>query len=178
MILVLAEAEKNSNNVMVKKHNHTFFGFKLLTAWVCFLCGSLNLHAQRFIQDTLANGHVIVHKDERVNTLGKKMAEYNESLADKIQMVNGFRLLIVNTSDRAYAMQIRSKMLQQLPEQKIYMTFVSPYIKLKVGNFTDRAEAEKVRDQMLKLNIVNGNIYVVSEQVEYKPTEKNQTTEE
>ena len=136
-------------------------------------CCFLNSNAQQFIVDTSANGNSIIHRDERVDLLGKKMAEYNESLADKIQMVNGYRLLLLNTTDRNLAMQLRANMLQQFPEQKIYMIFVSPYIKLKVGNFTDRNEAEKIRKQIIDLKLVTGNIYLVSEKVEQKPMEKS-----
>ena len=100
------------------------------------------------------------------------MAEYNESLADKIQMVNGYRLLLLNTTDRNLAMQLRANILQQFPEQKIYMVFISPYIKLKVGNFTDRNEAEKLKKQIIDLKLVSGNIYLLSEKVEQKPSEK------
>jgi len=134
--------------------------------------------AQEIISDTSANGSSIIHKDVRVDLLGKKMAEYNESLADKIQMVNGFRLLVINTTDRSLALQVRTTLLQQFPDQKIYMAFVSPYIKIKLGNFIEKEDAEKIKKQILDMNIVSGNIYVLSEKVEQKPVEKTTTTEE
>lgn len=135
-------------------------------------CCFLHINAQKLVADTSENGYAVIHRDVRIDLLGKKMAEYNESLADKIQMVNGYRLLLLNTTDRNHAMQLRANMLQQFPEQKIYMVFISPYIKLKVGNFTDRNEAEKLKKQIIDLKLVSGNIYVLSEKVEQKPTEK------
>ena len=69
-------------------------------------------------------------------------------------------------------MQVRAALLQQFPEHKLYMTFLSPYIKIKLGNFLDKKEAEKLRKQILDLKIVTGNIYILPEKVEQKPAEK------
>lgn len=118
-----------------------------------------------------------VVKDERVDLLGKKMAEYNESLANKIQMVKGYRLMLLNTTDRALAMQVRSTLLQQYPDQKVYMTFLSPYIKIKFGNFLDKEEADKVRKQLLSSKVVTGNVYLLPEMVEQKPEKQNASEE-
>jgi hypothetical protein len=53
------------------------------------------------------------------------------------------------------------------------MSFLAPYIKLKMGNFTDKAEAERIRNELKALNIVTGNIYLVNEKIELKPVDKN-----
>lgn len=122
---------------------------------------------------TIVSPTHIIYKDKRVDLFGKKMAEYNESLALKIQMVNGYRLMLLNTTDRNLAMKVRTAIVQQFPDQKIYMTFLAPYIKLKIGNFTDQNEAEKVKKQIIEMKIVPGNIYLLNEKVEQKPVDKN-----
>ena len=81
--------------------------------------------------------------------------------------------MLLNTSDRALAMKIRSTLLQKYPEHKLYMSFLAPYIKLKMGNFIDKAEAEKMRKELQALKIVTGNIYLVNEKIELKPADKN-----
>ena len=136
------------------------------------------IKAQEMRIDTLGNGNSIYIRDERVDLLGKKMAEYNEGLADKIKLVSGFRLMVLNTTDRNYAMKVRASLLQQYPDQKLYMVFMTPYIKIKLGNFIDKAEAEKTRKKILYSKLVSSNIYVVSELVELKPKEKSANTEE
>ena len=125
------------------------------------------------IEDSVASINNIIHKDARIDVLGKKMAEYNEGLALKVQMVNGYRLMLINTTDRDAAMKLRTTLLQQYPEHKLYMTFLAPYIKLKMGNFTDKAEAERIRNELQALNIVTGNIYLLNEKIELKPVDKN-----
>ena len=129
--------------------------------------------AQNDIEESVAPVKNIIHKDSRIDMLGKKMTEYNEGLALKVQMVNGYRLMLINTTDRDAAMKLRTTLLQQYPEHKLYMTFLAPYIKLKMGNFTDKAEAERIRKELQALNIVTGNIYLLNEKIELKPVDKN-----
>jgi hypothetical protein len=129
--------------------------------------------AQNDKEDSVASVKNIIHKDSRIDVLGKKMAEYNEGLALKIKMVSGYRLMLLNTTDRAFAMKLRTTLLQQYPEHKLYMSFLVPNIKLKMGNFVNKAEAENMRKELQALNIVNGNIYLVNEKIELKPVEKN-----
>ena len=129
--------------------------------------------AQVNTEDTVVIEKNIIHKDQRIDVLGNKMAEYNQALALKTKIVVGYRLMLLNTSDRALAMKIRSTLLQKYPEHKLYMSFLAPYIKLKMGNFIDKAEAEKVRKELQTQNIVTGNIYLVNEKIELKPADKN-----
>ena len=120
-------------------------------------------------KDSLIRGTVTVTKDERIDLLGKKMLEYNESLANKIHLVKGYRLMLLSTTDRSQALQVRSQLIRLFPEQSVYMTFQSPYIKLKFGNFLEKEEAEDMRKDIVAARIVPGNIYLVPEMVESKP---------
>jgi hypothetical protein len=128
---------------------------------------------QDIIEDSIEAEKNIIHKDPRIDVLGQKMAQYNEGLALKIKMVNGYRLMLLNTTDRAFAMKLRTTLLQQYPEHKLYMSFLAPYIKLKMGNFVDKTEAESMKKELQTLNIVTGNIYLVNEKIELKPVDKN-----
>jgi len=120
----------------------------------------------------------IFQKDERLKKLGQEMAAYNESLAKKTRLVKGYRLMLLNTNDRNYAMKVRSTLLQQFPEQKLYLTFIAPNVKLKIGNFTDKESAEKFRKQLQDMKLINEDIYLLNEPVELKPAEKNADTDE
>ena len=125
--------------------------------------------AQTLLADTMIYGTVTVNKDDRIDILGEKMYEYNVALAKNIRSGKGFRLMLMSTSDRNQAMQLRTKLLRQYPEHKVYMAFQSPFIKLKMGNFEDREEAESLRKQLLKQKITPGNIYIIPETIELKP---------
>ncbi|MEO8772062.1 MAG: SPOR domain-containing protein [Ferruginibacter sp.] len=132
------------------------------------------IQAQINNTDSSAKPMITVNKDDRIEILGKKMAEYNEGLANKIRLEKGYRLIILSTTDRAQAIQVRAKLMQLFPDQNVYMTFASPYIKLKFGDFLLEDDADKMKKQIAELKIVSGNIYVVPEMVEVKPDKNKQ----
>ncbi|MEI8060304.1 MAG: hypothetical protein WCG67_09110, partial [Ferruginibacter sp.] len=98
-----------------------------------------NAAAQTLVKDSVITGTVIVTKDPRLDILAKKEVEFNKLAALGPKAAQGFRLLVVNSNDRNYAMKIRAQLLQAYPEQKVYMTYQEPFIKLKFGNFLDAA---------------------------------------
>ncbi len=139
-------------------------GFIILLSFI--ITGSW---AQKAAADTALLGTVTVTKDDRIDIFAEKLAAYNDNIIKNIKASKGYRLMLLSTSDRNQAMQVRSKLLQQFPDQKVYMAFQSPYIKLKFGNFTGKEEADKFRKQILSRKIVTGNIYVLPETIEVKP---------
>ena len=76
--------------------------------------------------------------------------------------------MILNTNDRGYAMKVRGDLLQKYPDQKTYMWFANPYIKIKFGNFKTKEEAEPYYRAITKM--LNGaTIYYLPENIEVKP---------
>ncbi len=144
----------------------------LVFAVFCFT----TLYAQK-VNDSIISGTTVVIKDPRIDILGKKMAEYNSSLGTVIYTngltsAKGYRLMVVSTNDRPYAMKIRAQLYQMFPDLKQYMSFQMPNIKIKFGNFLDKADAEKVRKQILGTKLVTSNIYILSETIEVKPSKE------
>ena len=128
-----------------------------------------SLHSFAQVVDTSVTNKVVIHQDYRLNILARKEAEINTAiLKAEARIGKGFRLMILNTSDRAYAMKIRGALLQKYPEQKTYMWFANPYIKIKFGNFKTKEEADPYKKQIGK--ILNGaTIYYLPETIEVKP---------
>jgi hypothetical protein len=126
----------------------------------------LGLVAQNTPVDSMVNGKITVNKDPRLDILAKKEAEFN-ALGTKL--AKGYRLLVLKSNDRDYSMKVRAQLLQNFPDQKVYMTFQAPFIKLKFGNFVEKADAEKYRDMIMKGKYVTNNVYIVPEVVEVKP---------
>lgn len=113
-------------------------------------------------------GVVRVIKDDRLDQFAKKEIEYNEAMALGPKTAKGYRLMLLSTNDRNLAMNIRAQLLQKFPDQKVYMSFQPPNIKLKFGNFVEKEEAEKYKKEISKQQIVTNNIYLVPELVEVK----------
>jgi hypothetical protein len=127
--------------------------------------------------DTVLTGKVTIVKDPRLDILAKKEAEYNAVTALGPRAAKGYRLMVLNSNDRDYAMRVRASLLQYFPEQKVYMTFQAPFIKLKFGNFLEKGDAEKYKKMITAQKIVTNNVYVVPEVIEVKP-DKNKESEE
>jgi len=125
--------------------------------------------------DSAVIGKVTVVKDSRLDELARKEAAFNEVL-NAAKSSNGYRLLVLNTNDRPLAMKVRSQLLENFPEQKVYMGFQPPFIKLKFGNFLTKEDAEAYKKDILKLKIISGNVYLLPETIELKP-DKNKDKE-
>lgn len=125
--------------------------------------------SQTSTTDSLPQGTVTVIKDNRLDVLAKKELAYNESLNSGLRSGKGYRLMLLSTNDRTVAMNLRSKLLQYYPDQKVYMTFQLPYIKVKFGNFPEKEEADRIKKEILKNKLVTSTIYVVQELIEIKP---------
>ena len=148
---------------------------KLISLFIAVFCCT-NVHAQ-IINDSLISGTAIIIKDPRIDMLGKKMAEYNSQLGtvtytNGLTSAKGYRLMVVSTNDRPYAMKIRAQLYQMFPDQKQYMSFQMPNIKIKFGNFLEKADAERVRKQILGAQLVTNNIYILPEIIEVKPSKE------
>ncbi len=122
------------------------------------------------VDSTRPAGKVTIIKDSRLDELAKIEAAFNEDMAAKAKTTaKGYRLMLLSTNDRILAMKVRTQLLQRYPEQKVYMSFQPPYIKLKFGNFLDKEEAEDYRNEILKNKLVTSNIYLSAETIEVKP---------
>ena len=148
---------------------------KLINIFLVFFCCS-NLYAQH-MNDSTISGTAVIIKDPRIDMLGKKMAEYNKSLAtvtytNGLTSAKGYRLMVVSTNDRPYAMKIRAQLYQMFPDQKQYMSFQMPNIKIKFGNFLERADAERARKLIISTKLVSTNIYLLPETIEVKPSKE------
>lgn len=128
------------------------------------------IHAQTSL-DSLPKNKVVVFKDPRLSVLESKQYEINTAiLKSHARTTPGYRLMVVNTSDKDKAFKIRADLLQRFPEQKIYMWFANPYIRMKFGNFKTKDEAEYYRRQII--NMLDGsNIYFLQEMIEIPPGE-------
>jgi hypothetical protein len=124
-------------------------------------------------------GKVTVIKDARLDVLAKTQAAAAASGNDDVKKnygpraAKGYRLMVLSSNDRDQAMKVRSQLLQRYPEQKVYMAFQAPYIKLKFGNFVDKSEADRYKKMIKQAGIVTTNVYLVPEIVEVKPSKED-----
>lgn len=129
-----------------------------------------NLFAQITTADTALPGKITVNKDPRIDLLGKAQVDIavaNTKMAARF--TKGYRLFVLKTDDREYAMKVRAYLLQTFPEDKVIMSYQAPFIKMKFGDFVEKADAEKVKKQIERGGVVKGGVYVVPDTIEVKP---------
>lgn len=155
--------------------------FRLVSEWYYFCQLTINMKKllfsilcltglQTFAQnDSTSPVAVVVHKDFRLDILARKEAELNAAaIKAASRTAMGYRLQVLSTNDREYAMKIRTQLLQRYPDQKVYMHYQMPYVKLRFGNFVTKQEAELYKKQISRM--LNGaSVYTIAERIEVKP---------
>ena len=144
---------------------------------ICLTLLVTSASAQTTEIDSANLGKITVIKDSRLDELTRREAALNDALNAASKSTKGYRLMILNTNDRPLAMKIRSQLLQRFPEQKVYMGFQPPFIKLKFGNFLTKEDAEAYKKDIISFKIVSGNIYLLPETIEVKPDKSKENTE-
>jgi hypothetical protein len=87
-----------------------------------------------------------VTRDARVDVLVDKQIELNgQAIKGRTTIEQGFRLLIVSTNKRDLALDTKSRLLKNYPDQKSYMFYQSPNFKVQFGNFKSYKDAEKAK---------------------------------
>ncbi len=77
-------------------------------------------------------GYVKIHSEYRVDQLLDLYSKYHNSVKEK----KGYRVQILATTMRDKAFQTE-KSFKSTYKEKTYLTFKSPYFKLRVGDFPD-----------------------------------------
>lgn len=123
-----------------------------------------------YSQDTLSltGPALIVHKDPRMDALVKKQAAINER-SKKItgRTMRGYRLMVLNTNNRDEAIAAKTKVYTHFPDQKAYLTYQSPFFRLKAGNFQTRDEAK--RYQSLMNTLFPKGVFIINDIIEVAP---------
>jgi hypothetical protein len=121
-------------------------------------------------QDSIAydGPAVVVHKDPRIDLLVKKQAYVNIAVKKASgHTMKGYRLLVVNTNSRDEAIAAKTKIYTHFPDQKAYLTYQSPFFKLKAGNYQTRDEAKRYQDLMN--TIFPKGVFIINDIIEVKP---------
>ncbi len=121
--------------------------------------------------DTLVGG-VIVMKDIRYDLLAKKKAEINKKAADAKKPTKGYRIQVLNTTDRNQALNIKSKLLKLYPEHKTYLMYQAPYFKLRIGNFVEKSEADALKKELSQM--FPAGVFVIPSDIEIKPEKEKE----
>lgn len=90
-----------------------------------------------------ATGSVV--QDPRIQLLIQKQV-YVNMLA--LRNMPGYRVQVISTIDRAKANAARAKLMELFPQYKSYLSYQSPYFRVRIGNFLNRQDAEQLQQQL------------------------------
>ena len=111
---------------------------------------------------------VMIHKDPRVDLLIKKQIQINdETTRDSRRTMPGYRIQVMNSTDRDKVFAAKTKIYQELPELKLYLLYQSPNYRLKAGNFKTAEDADVYMKKLAAL--FPSELYVVRDMIEIKP---------
>ena len=82
----------------------------------------------------------LIDSDTKVNAV--------KSLDSNITEIEGFRVQVFATQDRNKADQLQRELVLKFDE-KVYIIFEAPNYKLRVGDFLDRENAERLRKRLV-----------------------------
>src|SRR6201996_6830075 len=124
-----------------------------------------------FAERTLAqtdSATVVLHKDPRIDDLIRQQIQINEETTrDARRNIPGFRIQVINSTDRNKVFAAKTKIYQQFPDLKPYLLYQPPNYKLRVGNFRTQEEAEDFQKQLSRL--FPSGLYVIRDTIEVTP---------
>ena len=110
---------------------------------------------------------VVVLKDPRIDQLVRKQIEINEvTTRESRRFVPGFRIQVINSTDRSKVFAAKAKVYDQFPDWKPYLLYQSPIYKLRVGNFKTQEEAQDALKQLSRL--FPAGLYIIPDVIELK----------
>ena len=112
-----------------------------------------------FPLETLGQDRLINYKyDKEIDSLHLKFKKINLSQSG----IQAYRLQIAFASTKNEINIMKLKFIEKFPNIPIYLSYSTPYYKLRVGNFRTKLEAEKIKSKLIK-NYPGS--YIVSEYI-------------
>lgn len=118
--------------------------------------------------DSGTHATVLIHQDKRIEQL--LVAKRSSSSSHEQATTTGYRVQVFSSNTqrtaKAEAFKIEKQILEEFPEQGVYVNYTSPFWKVRVGDFKTQAEAHSFRSQLIESfpNLRSGT-YIVHEQI-------------
>ena len=95
-------------------------------------------------QDKKENTGVVIIKDKKIDDLIK-----NKSNMRRVTTA-GYRVQLFFSTDKEKVNEIRMKFIKQYPKMETYITFDAPNYILRVGDFTEKNDAERFKKEIFR----------------------------
>jgi len=89
-------------------------------------------------------GEIVIHKDAKIDAFLDFYADHVNSFEE----APGYRIQILGGTSRDEAYKVRGKFKYQYSQYQTYLTYNSPYFKVRVGDFIERLDAYRFLQQI------------------------------
>jgi len=103
--------------------------------------------------ETVGDSKITIHQDGRIDKL------MNDHIARVIKFTGpysgaGYRVQVYSSNDhinaKGEALNIERQLRSAFPEQSVYRVFISPFWKVRIGDFRTLSEAQSFRAELIK----------------------------
>jgi hypothetical protein len=117
--------------------------------------------------DSVTNATVKIYQDKRIEKL---VSNRHSNGGSKQATASGYRVQVfssnVQRTGKNDAFRIEKQIRDEFPEQAIYVNYISPFWKVRVGDFKTQAQAQAFRSQLIStFPQMRSEIYLVREQI-------------
>lgn len=135
----------------------------LLAGSLIFFC-SIQVKGQKTIcgnpADTVQKGQLKIKKSKDLNALLKHTKMKNRG----DETFQGYRIQIYFGKKRQKAQDIKARFYKHFPGKRAYMVYEQPNFKIRVGNFRNKMEAQKL---FYKLKEEFSTVLIVPTKIDY-----------
>lgn len=122
--------------------------------------------------DSVTKASVRVYQDKRIEQL---LVDKRNSGSSRLLTTNGFRVQVFSSNEqrtsKAAAFRVEKQIRDEFPEQMVYVNYISPFWKVRVGDFKTQTQAQAFRSQLINtFPQLRSEIYIVREQISISGT--------
>jgi hypothetical protein len=130
-------------------------------ALVILMAASFTAYAQKMIT-TATEDSVIVTRDERFDELVRKQKEQNLASPN----IEGYRIQIYFGGNRQKASEVKLDFTSRFPGVQAYLTYQQPNFKVRVGDYRNRFDAQKL---LKEIDGLYPTAFIVPDEVKLAP---------
>lgn len=119
-------------------------------------------------EDSATHAKVKIHQDKRIDSLliGKK----NGFISHGLTSISGYRVQVFSSNTQRTAkneaFQKEKQIKEVFPDLSVYVNYLSPFWKVRVGDFKSQEQAQALRSQLIEtFPNMRSEIYIVREQI-------------
>jgi len=148
--------------------------FLCIAAFVCLFSFLLKAQSESdflFFDKLTSNGAVKVHQDSRLIDIMATRAAENKKKGDKdFIQTSGFRVQIYSSNapkvSKDEAFRLEAEVKERFPDAGTYISFSSPFWRVRVGDFKTQQEANILLESLKKeFPDIRDRFYVVKDEV-------------